>query len=88
MAPQSLGIRARFSYRIETVVGIAFTLLGVGFLANEIILSGFIWVYTGLFLVPRTRPLLSFNVFPRRNAGFFASMVFFILFAIAVGVSI
>lgn len=88
MASQSLGIRARFSYRIETIVGIVLTLLGIGFLIDVRVIAGLVWVYTGLFLIPRTRPLMSFNVFARRNAGFVASMVFFLLFIIALSMSV
>ena len=83
-----LGLRARFNYKIEMVAGVALILLGIGFIGSARLIPGIVWLYTGLFLVPRTRPLASAGVFSQRNAGFVASMVFFLLFFIAVILSI
>ena len=83
-----MGIRARFNYRGETIIGAVLILLGIGFLGEFRPIPGLVWVYTGLFLIPRTRPVVSGGLFEHSHAGFLPGMVFFFLFLIAIVASV
>lgn len=83
-----MGLRARFNYRGESIIGAVLVLLGIGFLSDLRFIPSFIWIYTGLFITPRTRPLVTGGIFERRHAGFTAGMVFFLLFLVAVAASV
>ena len=83
-----MGIRARFNYRGETIIGAVLILVGMGFLGEFRFIPALVWLYTGLFLIPRSRPIVSGGLFKDRHAGFLAGMVFFLLFLIAIVTSI
>lgn len=83
-----MGIRARFNYRGETIIGAILVLIGMGFLSEVRFIPALVWLYTGLFLIPRTRPIVSGGLFKNRHAGFLAGIVFFFLFLIATAISV